>query len=199
MNLSYGWGKGMKLKSPEGTNTRPTSAKAREAVMNILQNEISQGIFIDFFAGSGAMGIDALSRGATGAVFIENSNAALKALRVNIKEAERRAQNSGDIFTNIHILPIDASKAISNLEKFNKQVSVIWADPPYDLTVNWIEKQIPAIAEIMGNESILAIECRKKDMESIKNLFQQLDSQNLILNKEKNYGDTSVLFLHKAQ
>ena len=77
--------KGRKLRTPKGPATRPTPARVREALFDVLGDTVSEGTFYDFFAGSGAVGLEALSRGAPRAVFLETARPAVAALRANIE------------------------------------------------------------------------------------------------------------------
>ena len=85
MRLTGGLDRGRRLFVPRGSRTRPTAAKVREAIFNILGPP--PGPVLDLYAGSGALGLEALSRGATSAVFVERDGAALSALRRNLREA----------------------------------------------------------------------------------------------------------------
>src|SRR5688572_17411444 len=85
MRLTGGLDRGRKLRAPRGGTTRPTGAKVREAIFNILGPD-SEGPVLNVFAGTGALGIEALSRGATAAYFVERDGRALQALHRNLKE-----------------------------------------------------------------------------------------------------------------
>src|SRR3954452_14836106 len=85
MRLTGGMERGRRLKAPRGTKTRPTAAKVREAIFNIL-GPPPGGAVLDLFAGTGSLGIGALSPGATRAVFVERDRTALAALRSNLRE-----------------------------------------------------------------------------------------------------------------
>ena len=108
-----------KLTTPSGTTTRPSLGKVREALFNICQTEIEQASFLDLFAGAGAIGFEALSRGAATVTFIEQDRKAQAAISKNIKilgvEKEARLIK-GDVF-----------KALEHLPPFD----IIFADPPY--------------------------------------------------------------------
>ena len=113
--------KGRRLKTPAGQRVRPTAARVREAWFSILQRSIRGARVLDLFAGSGGLGLEALSRGAASADFVEVKRASLAALRANIKtlEVERR--------TTVH--RIDAVKFAERLQP--GQYDVAFADPPY--------------------------------------------------------------------
>ena len=113
------------LKSPKGDKTRPTTAIVRKAVFDMLAPEIEGAHFLDLFAGSGAMGIEALSRGALHATFIENGREALSCIHHNLTALKLESQAS--------ILSYDVKKALESLHKKNAQFDVIYCDPPYAL------------------------------------------------------------------
>src|SRR5688572_25086052 len=85
MRLTGGLDRGRKLRAPRGASTRPTGSKVREAIFNIL-GPPPEELVLDLFAGTGALGIEALSRGAAGAWFVERDSRALGALRSNLRE-----------------------------------------------------------------------------------------------------------------
>ncbi|ADI37508.1 16S rRNA (guanine(966)-N(2))-methyltransferase RsmD [Waddlia chondrophila] len=108
-----------KLKSPKGLNTRPTSSRLRETVFDICQQEIERARFLDLFSGSGSMGIEALSRGAGSAVFVDHDRGSIRCIQENIQElglADCARAVIGDV---IKLLP--------KLGTFD----VIYVDPPY--------------------------------------------------------------------
>ena len=123
MRVVAGSARGRRLRSPEGEATRPTSDRVREAVFNALFSlgVIEDSVVADLFAGSGALGIEALSRGASHAWFVENDRAALDVIRTNLESlgfAERAT-----------VLPtsVDAALAAGGLS----DLDLVLADPPY--------------------------------------------------------------------
>lgn len=97
MRVITGSARGMRLEAPAGTDTRPTSDMAKEAIFSILQFEIEQAMVLDLFAGSGQLGVEALSRGARFAVFVDSSREAQEIIRRNLN-ATRLAQNRNPFF-----------------------------------------------------------------------------------------------------
>jgi 16S rRNA (guanine966-N2)-methyltransferase len=114
--------KGRRLKTPVGDKTRPTAGRVRESWFSILQRSMRGARVLDLFAGSGALGLEALSRGAATAEFVEVKRAALAALKANIKalKVDQRAT--------IH--RVDAMKFTERLQP--GQYDVAFADPPYE-------------------------------------------------------------------
>ena len=123
MRLTGGTLKNHSLIAPKGAATRPTSEKLRQAVFNILQHQIEESQFLDLFAGSGAMGIEALSRGASHATFIEKHPAVLRCLRHNLANLNLLSRST--------ILATDALVALKKLAKKKVVFDLIYIDPPY--------------------------------------------------------------------
>ena len=112
---------GRKLVSPDGTSTRPTTDRVREAVFNALGSAglLDGALVADLFAGTGAIGIEALSRGADHCTFVERDRSALSALEENI--------DTLDLGDRSRVLRSDAMQAAATLD-----VDIVFADPPYD-------------------------------------------------------------------
>jgi 16S rRNA (guanine966-N2)-methyltransferase len=111
------------IKTPKTTATRPTSALVRKSVFDILQPIIDQAVFLDLFAGSGAMGFEALSRGSSRVTFIERDRQAIRSIKENIEEFE--VQNTTEL------LVMDALLALKRLYKQGFQCDILYIDPPY--------------------------------------------------------------------
>lgn len=124
MRIIAGSYKNKSLQTPKGFSTRPTSNKLRAALFNICQQYIEGASFLDLFAGSGAMGLEALSRGAKEAVFVDNSRESAHCIQENLHLL--KAEEKGEVICH------DALKAIHLLEKRGRQFDIIYADPPYE-------------------------------------------------------------------
>jgi 16S rRNA (guanine(966)-N(2))-methyltransferase RsmD len=140
--------KGRLLKSPSEKTTRPTQGVMRAAVFNICQQEIEGARFLDLFAGSGAMGLEALSRGASHATFIEKDRLAAACIQENIKLLQ--VANQSEVFP---------TQAIIALNKLETPFDIIYIDPPYDSSIKEIIEIILA-KELL--KSLLFIEERQK-------------------------------------
>lgn len=124
MQIISGQYKSRTLLAPKGQLTRPTSGRLREALFNICQNEIHEANFLDLFAGSGAMGLEALSRGAKRAVFVDNSRDSIRCIQANL--AALKTEKSAEV------IYMDVFEAMKKLAKRGIEFDVIYADPPYD-------------------------------------------------------------------
>ena len=118
-----GSARGRRLAAPRGTRTRPTSGKVREALFDILGSQVTGTVFLDLFSGTGAVGIEAVSRGAARAVLVERDPEALRAIRAN-------AQLSG-LASRIEIQPIDVDRCLKILASRGTPTDIIFCDPPY--------------------------------------------------------------------
>lgn len=123
MRVIAGKARRLPLISPEGKDTRPTTDRIKETVFNILQDEVPGCHFLDLFSGSGGIGIEALSRGAKEAVFVEFGKEALACIRANLNKTRLMDQAT--------VLPVEVTYGISKLEKMGKKFDIIYADPPY--------------------------------------------------------------------
>ncbi len=123
MRITSGNARGLLLDSPRGESTRPATDAARQAVFSSLGNSIVGAKVLDLFAGTGAYGLEALSRGAKSAIFVEKDRRALLCLNKNVLQIGRAL---GDV--SMKVLPIDAFKL-----KQDSFPDIIFADPPYDV------------------------------------------------------------------
>ena len=123
MRVISGTARGKKLVSLEGLNTRPTLDRVKEALFNIIQFNIADKNVLDLFAGSGAIGIEAISRGAKSATFCDNSIDAIKIIQTNIKNTRSTDKAI--------VLHKDYSLALKDLAKKGNKFDIIYLDPPY--------------------------------------------------------------------
>ena len=131
MRVIAGSARRLLLKTVEGMDTRPTQDRIKETLFNMIQNDLYGTAFLDLFAGSGGIGIEALSRGAKEAVFIDNGSRQVACIRENLKttKLEDRAQ----------VLNSDVISGLKMLERNGKRFDFIFMDPPYD---HELEKQV---------------------------------------------------------
>lgn len=141
MEIISGKFKKRKIITPKGMETRPTSSRLRGALFNIVQTYIEGARFLDLFAGSGAMGLEALSRGASWATFVEKNPDASKTIRLNIKTFELENQTS--------VLTGDCLHFIQRLPNMEAPFQIIYLDPPY-------EKWDPEILTFIDTTKILS-------------------------------------------
>ena len=124
MRVISGSARGLKLKAPEGMNTRPTLDRIKESLFNMIAADMYDCRFLDLFSGSGAMGIESLSRGGQNAVFVDNNKESIDVIKQNI--------NGAKVSDRAEVMSCDVTSAISKLAQKGKTFDVIFMDPPYD-------------------------------------------------------------------
>lgn len=144
MHILAGKFKGRLLKTPKGQTTRPTTSLVRKAVFDMVSPIIREASFLDLFAGSGGMGIEAFSRGAAHVTFVEKDPKALQAIATNLKafKIEERA------FT---LLKGDVLALLKRLVKREKEFEIIYIDPPYELA----PILLPELLKLIDSSSLL--------------------------------------------
>lgn len=175
MRISGGAAKGRKLGSPKGENIRPTSAKVREAVFNILQPVLHGARFLDLCAGTGAVGIEALSRGAESAVFVDSDRRSADLIRTNLAKLGLAASAS-----------VVVAAAGSYVKSFSgPPLDIIYFDPPYALEAL---EQVMALAgegNLLSPGGVVILEHAKTRL--LRDEFGLLR-----LRKRYRYGDTAL-------
>lgn len=181
MRVIAGRARSLKLKTPEGMDTRPTTDRLKETLFNMLQPYLPDGIFLDLFSGSGGIGIEALSRGARHAYFVENNKKALACILDNLKFTGFMEQST--------VLKQDVLSALASIHE--KEADVIFMDPPYD---HAYEKQVLAILKDMPyvtKNTLLVVEA------SLETDFSYTESLGFFVEKEKKYKTNKHVFLKK--
>ncbi len=181
MRITAGKFKNKQVKTIDSDLIRPTLSKIRESIFNVLQNEIVDASFLDLFAGSGIVGIEAVSRGAKEVVFIEKNPRHYKLLKENLK---------GLNFENKTFLG-DTTLII---EKFDEnRFDIIFSDPPYKTDLNNKILEIISRKKLLKQGGILILESNKDE-----DFSAEIVSFGYELIKEKIYGDTKVWYLIKV-
>ncbi len=182
MRVISGVARGTKISSIESLDTRPTLDRVKESLFNIIQNDLKGKVVLDLFAGSGALGIEALSRGAEKAYFCEINSEAIKILKQNLEKTK--------LIKNAIITNKDYKVALKGIQD---KLDIIFLDPPYKLDLT--EKAIKEILdlELIDNTSLIIVETDelKRDMEQIENI-KELE----IIDKRK-YGRANLIFIKK--
>ena len=179
MRITSGSLKNRPLLSPKDAATRPTSEKLRQALFNICRKEIVDAQFLDLFAGSGAMGIEALSNGAAHATFVDQSKHAIACIRKNIHNL--------DLSSLTTIIQGEALTVLKKLEKQGKVFDIIYIDPPYAYKRK--KKEVLLFLDsssLLSSHSLLFLEDRYTAEES------PLSLQNLSLHSKRKFGSSSL-------
>jgi len=154
MRIIAGIYKGRRLKTLEGLSVRPTSDRLRETLFNILAPRIEGARFADLCAGSGAIGIEALSRGARHVTFIESS---LKAARI----ISENLRNCG-IREGYRVINRDALRALKNLASEQAQFDIIYFDPPYNSEIHTPVMWIIEMHDLLAEDGVVIVEHRRQ-------------------------------------
>lgn len=176
MKIISGTLKGRKINGHNIEGTRPTMDRVKESLFGMIQDNIKDSIVLDLFAGSGNLGIEAISNGAKLAYFIDNNPEVIKVLNQNI--------SSLDIKSKSRVVLSDWKKALNNFSKENKKFDLIFIDPPYAYDV--YEKILDKVntLNLLTEEGLLIMEHHNL------NLPQEYDE--LALYKERNYGNKQI-------
>jgi 16S rRNA (guanine(966)-N(2))-methyltransferase RsmD len=171
--------KGRKIRSLEGEGVRPTSDRVKEALFNILMGRIDESIFLDLFAGTGNVGIEALSRGAEFCYFVDKNLSSVRCIIENITKL--------DLKSSCKVLHMDAFVALDMFHKKGIKFDIIFLDPPYHQNLS--EKALKRIAslQVLKEGGVVVAEVHKR--EELKEKYGNLKKV-----KESNYGETILVF-----
>ena len=183
MRVIAGSARSIPLKAPKGLKTRPTIDKHKETLFNCLSDRLYDSVFVDLFSGSGAIGIEALSRGGKTAFFVENDREALSVIKENL--------NKTRLSDNAVILSQSVEAAIRSGRI--KNADIVFMDPPFELH---LEKEvIPMLMEnkVLAEDGIIVVECLS-DTD-----FSYLEELGLEIFKEKDYKTCKHVFISKTE
>jgi 16S rRNA (guanine966-N2)-methyltransferase len=153
MRIIAGSKKGARIFAPKGHDTRPTSDRAREAAFNLI-GPVDDATVLDLFAGSGAMGLEALSRGAATAVFVESDREALRAIDRNLDKLG---------LTGARVIPQDGLRALAAEASAGRRYDLVLVDPPYEMfssLQNGLSRYLPAL---LADDGLVVVETAAQD------------------------------------
>ena len=159
MRVISGKARRMPLAAPKGKNTRPTSDRAKEGLFNIISPRVAAARFLDLFCGSGAIGIEALSRGAEHAVFVDHCPKAISALKLNLEKTGLKQQ--------AWYLCSKVDVSLTKFGKENSRYDIVFLDPPYggSLVADTLSKIVNA--GILADGGIIVAETDTKTIDNI--------------------------------
>jgi 16S rRNA (guanine(966)-N(2))-methyltransferase RsmD len=178
MRIIAGVFKGRHLAPVKG-RTRPTAAKVREAVFSILGVAVDGVRVLDLFAGTGALGIEALSRGAAAAVFVEDHPEAVKALRRNLEDLGLQDRT--------RVWPLPVTTALKKLAAQGDRFGLAFLDPPYGGGKAMTALQALTSQNLLSTGAVVAVEHSRRET-------LPAESGNLKRTEVRRYGDTQVAF-----
>ncbi len=167
-----------RIVAPKGLDTRPTLDRTRESLFNVLQGGIADARVLDLFAGSGSLGLEALSRGASFCVFCDKNREAVKALYKNISSLDAEDMS--------RVMLMDYLKAIDQLTHENEYFHLMFLDPPYVLDGSMALEKI-ASKELLRPDGLIVFE---RDAHAAYTL-----PQGMSLKRSKKYGRTVLDFI----
>ena len=172
MRIVAGTYGGRRITAPPGGDTRPTSDRVREALFSVLGPSVQGARVLDLFAGSGALGIEALSRGAVRAVFVERSHKAAAAIRANLESLGIDAE----------VRTVDARAALRSASARREAYDLVFLDPPYRRAAELGRELSEGLAPLLAAGARVVTESDRRAPLEL----------NLPLADERRYGDTVI-------
>ena len=182
MRVIAGKARRLPLKTVKGMDTRPTTDRIKETLFNMIQNEVPGCRFLDLFAGSGGIGIEALSRGAVSAVFVESARKASGCIRDNLSFPK--------LEENAVLMTADVFAALIRLEG-QEPFDIIFMDPPYGMLLEKRVLEALKGSSLVDEDTLIIIEA------SLDTDFSWLDENGYISEKEKCYKTNKHVFIRR--
>lgn len=184
MRIISGTARGTKLFTLEGLDTRPTLDRVKEPLFNIINFDLEDAVVLDLFAGSGALGLEAISRGAKKVFLCEKNRNAANIVEKNIEKT--KFQDQAILIRN------DFEKAISFIEQLNEKIDVVFIDPPYktDLIKKSLEKILDS--DILNDDFIIIAETDEPE-----SILKDINILNINVFDTRKYGRVSLIFLNR--
>lgn len=184
MRVIAGTAKRLQLKTVEGMDTRPTTDRIKETLFNMISNYIADCNFLDLFSGSGAIGIEALSRGAAHAVFVEQNKKAMNCIRENLKFTK--------LADRAELYETDVINALSRMEGKHK-FDYIFMDPPYNQLLEKKVLEYLSSSNLLAEDVVIIVEA------SLETDFSYVDELGFEIIKEKKYKTNKHIFLEREE
>lgn len=185
MRVIAGKARRLQLVTPEGLSTRPTSDQIKETLFNIIQSEIPGACVLDLFAGSGGIGIEALSRGARYACFVDNSKEALRCIRENLNHTKL-----ADYAT---VYASDYLNALAKMQTEKRRFDLVFMDPPYEHGYEVEALRYLAASELLSEDAVIIVEA------SAKTSIEEIDGLGFRVDRIKEYKTNQHWFLSKSE
>jgi len=182
LRVVSGKAKGLRLKTLNGLQTRPTADRIKESLFSIIAPLLNEAIVLDLFAGTGALGLEALSRGAEFATFIDSSRESISVIKENVNHADFEK------LSEIYLKDFDA--AIKLLAKKNKKFDIIFLDPPYGKGLEFKAVEYIEQNNLLSEKGIIIIETEELLEDRLFGMIKY---------DERSYGRTKLSFYKKEQ
>ena len=185
MRVIAGSARRIPLITPAGEGTRPTTDRIKETLFNILSPTLADASFLDLFAGSGGIGIEALSRGAGKAVFSDRSPEAIRCIRENLEKT--------GLADRAEVYQEDAFSVLRRLEARHLAFDFIFLDPPYGQGLERKALEILAASSLMDDQTWVIVETKTGED------FSWLSDCGLVIDRIKEYGSNQHLFIGRKK
>lgn len=182
MRVIAGTARRLLLKTPEGLDTRPTTDRIKETLFNMLMPYLSGAVFVDLFSGSGGIGIEALSRGASRAYFVENSNKAFECITDNLEHTH--------LTDKAVVLKQDVFAALRGSIK--DMADVVFIDPPYNQGYEKRVLELLKDAPFINEDTLIVVEV------ALRNDMEYASDYGFEIIKQKKYKTNKHIFIKKA-
>ena len=182
MRVIAGSAKRIQLKTIDGLDTRPTTDRIKETLFNMISEYLADSIFLDLFSGSGGIGIEALSRGASSAVFVEQSKKAMNCIKENLK-VTRLADRA-------ETLEMDVISALHRMDR-HKKFDYVFMDPPYNQLLEKKVLEYLSDSNLLSEDALIIVEA------SLETDFSYVEELGFEIVKEKEYKTNKHIFLEK--
>ncbi len=180
MRIISGKARGTKLYTLEGENTRPTLDRVKESLFNIIQSKITDCIFLDLFSGSGAIGLEAASRGAKKVLLCDNSKEAIQIIKRNVEKTHTEEQ--------IELYHTSSQDLLEN--KVNEKIDIVYIDPPYKTNLAYESIKTILDKNIISKDSVMIIETDEKER-----IINQIENLKLEIIDQRKYGRVHLIFI----
>lgn len=185
MRIIGGKHRGTKLYTLEGLNTRPTLDRVKESLFSILQFDLPEAMILDLFAGSGALGLEAISRGASKAILCDQSKDAIHIIEQNVEKL--KAKSKVQIFQKSYL------SALEILKTQNEKFDIVFLDPPYDTDFAEIASQKIAEYDLLKENASVIIET-----DQTEKVVLNIEKSNVFgIVDQRKYGRVTLLFLKR--
>lgn len=180
MRIISGTARGTKLYTLEGQTTRPTLDRVKESLFNIIQNKIQNSIFLDLFSGSGAIGLEAASRGAKKTILCDKSKEAITVIKKNIEKTH--------LSEKVELYNLDYELLLKT--KIKEKIDIVYIDPPYDS--DFVIKSLKNIIdkELVKDDSTIIIETDDE-----QRILNNLKEMKVEITDKRKYGRAILIFL----
>lgn len=182
MRIIGGIARGTKLYTLEGENTRPTLDRVKESLFNIIQGKVQESVFLDLFSGSGAIGLEAVSRGAKKTILCDNSKDAIRIINKNVEKTHMQDR--------VELYNTSFSELLENRIKF--KIDIVYIDPPYKTDYIYKSLKILEQKDILNKDNLIILETDEKER-----ILKEIEGINFKIVDQRKYGRANLIFLNK--